>query len=85
MPLDDIRKTIDSIDTQLLDLLSQRADAVHEVGEIKKKEGLQITPPNVKTPSSSLLSKKIKDASPKNRSAQFTAKSCPPLSPWKTT
>ncbi|YCM45315.1 prephenate dehydratase [Verrucomicrobiaceae bacterium 227] len=45
MPLDDIRKTIDSIDTQLLDLLSQRADAVHEVGEIKKKEGLQIYAP----------------------------------------
>lgn len=45
MPLDDIRKTIDQIDTQLLDLLSQRADAVHEVGEIKKKEGLQIYAP----------------------------------------
>jgi chorismate mutase / prephenate dehydratase len=45
MPLDDIRKTIDSIDTQLLDLLSQRADAVHKVGEIKKKEGLQIYAP----------------------------------------
>jgi len=45
MPLDDIRKTIDAIDTQLLDLLSQRADAVHEVGEIKKKEGLQIYAP----------------------------------------
>ncbi len=45
MPLDDIRKTIDSIDTQILDLLSQRADAVHEVGEIKKKEGLQIYAP----------------------------------------
>jgi len=45
MPLDDIRKKIDAIDTQLLDLLSQRADAVHEVGEIKKKEGLQIYAP----------------------------------------
>lgn len=45
MPLDDIRKTIDAIDSQLLDLLSQRADAVHEVGEIKKKEGLQIYAP----------------------------------------
>ncbi|MEJ6580593.1 MAG: prephenate dehydratase [Akkermansiaceae bacterium] len=45
MPLDDIRKTIDAIDTQLLNLLSQRADAVHEVGEIKKKEGLQIYAP----------------------------------------
>jgi chorismate mutase/prephenate dehydratase len=45
MPLDDIRKTIDEIDNQLLDLLSRRADAVHEVGEIKKKEGLQIYAP----------------------------------------
>lgn len=45
MPLDEIRKTIDAIDTKLLDLLSQRADAVHEVGEIKKKEGLQIYAP----------------------------------------
>ena len=45
MPLDDIRKKIDEIDDQLLDLLSRRADAVHEVGEIKKKEGLQIYAP----------------------------------------
>ncbi len=45
MPLDDIRKKIDQIDTQLLDLLSQRADAVHEVGLIKKQEGLQIYAP----------------------------------------
>ena len=45
MPLDDIRKKIDAIDTQLLDLLSQRADCVHVVGEIKKKEGLQIYAP----------------------------------------
>ena len=45
MPLDDIRTEIDAIDTQLLDLLSQRADCVHVVGEIKKKEGLQIYAP----------------------------------------
>lgn len=45
MPLDDIREKIDAIDTQLLDLLSQRADCVHVVGEIKKKEGLQIYAP----------------------------------------
>lgn len=46
MSLDDIRKKIDSIDAQLLDLLSQRADLVHEVGVIKKKEGLQIYAPD---------------------------------------
>ncbi len=45
MPLDDIRKKIDHIDQQLLDLLAERADLVHEVGEIKKKEGLQIYAP----------------------------------------
>lgn len=45
MPLDNVRSRIDSIDTQLLDLLAQRADCVHEVGEIKKAEGLQIYAP----------------------------------------
>ena len=45
MPLDDIRKKIDTLDQQLLDLLSDRAELVHEVGEIKKKEGLQIYAP----------------------------------------
>lgn len=45
MPLDDIRKKIDQIDQQLLDLLSERADLVHEIGTIKKKEGLQIYAP----------------------------------------
>ena len=45
MPLDDIRKKIDHLDQQLLDLLSERADLVHEVGIIKKKEGLQIYAP----------------------------------------
>ncbi len=45
MPLDDIRTKIDQLDQQLLDLLSDRADLVHEVGVIKKKEGLQIYAP----------------------------------------
>lgn len=45
MPLDNIRQEIDNIDQQLLDLLNARADMVHEVGEIKKKEGLQIYAP----------------------------------------
>jgi len=45
VPLDDIRKKIDHLDQQLLDLLSDRADLVHEVGVIKKKEGLQIYAP----------------------------------------
>ena len=45
MPLDDIRTKIDQLDQKLLDLLSDRADLVHEVGVIKKKEGLQIYAP----------------------------------------
>ena len=73
MPLDEIRKTIDAIDTQLLDLLSKRADAVHMVGEIKKKEDLEIYAPERED---ALL----KSLAPKNRFVQFTAKSCqPPL------
>jgi chorismate mutase / prephenate dehydratase len=43
--LDHIRQSIDSIDQQLLDLLSQRADLVHEVGLVKKRDGLQIYAP----------------------------------------
>ncbi|MFT3991430.1 MAG: prephenate dehydratase [Luteolibacter sp.] len=45
MNLDDIRINIDRIDRQLLDLLSQRADLVHEVGLVKKRDGLQIYAP----------------------------------------
>jgi len=45
MSLDDIRKQIDLIDQDLLGLLSQRADLVHEVGMIKKRDGLQIYAP----------------------------------------
>lgn len=45
MSLDDIRKQIDEVDSALMNLLSQRADLVHEVGVIKKREGLQIYAP----------------------------------------
>ena len=45
MSLDDIRKQIDLIDQDLLKLLSQRADLVHEVGVVKKRDGLQIYAP----------------------------------------
>lgn len=45
MNLDDIRIGIDKIDRELLDLLSQRADLVHEVGVVKKRDGLQIYAP----------------------------------------
>lgn len=45
MNLDHIRNTIDEIDQQLLALLNQRADLVHEVGVVKKRDGLQIYAP----------------------------------------
>ncbi len=45
MKLDDIRHQIDALDHDLLDLLSRRADLVHEVGVIKKRDGLQIYAP----------------------------------------
>ena len=40
MNLDDIRRQIDSIDHDLLDLLTRRADLVLEVGVVKKRDGL---------------------------------------------
>jgi chorismate mutase/prephenate dehydratase len=43
--LDDIRKGIDRIDGQLLDLLTERAELVHQVGVVKKRDGLQIYAP----------------------------------------
>ena len=45
MSLDELRQKIDEIDTELLRLLNERADVVHEVGEIKKRDGLQIYAP----------------------------------------
>ena len=45
MPLDDIRKKIDELDSKLLELLNNRVDLVHEVGEIKKKGGIEIYAP----------------------------------------
>ncbi len=45
MNLDDIRREIDRIDRDLLALLNERADLVHEVGVIKKRDGLQIYAP----------------------------------------
>ena len=45
MNLDNIRSQIDTIDRDLLDLLSRRAELVHEVGLVKKRDGLQIYAP----------------------------------------
>ncbi len=45
MTLQELRQKIDAIDTELLRLLNERADVVHEVGVIKKRDGLEIYAP----------------------------------------
>src|ERR1043166_6324450 len=45
MTLSDIRKKIDELDSKLLELLNQRADLVHEVGLVKKRDGAAIYAP----------------------------------------
>ena len=45
MTLPEIRKKIDALDDQLLRLLNERADLVHEVGVVKKADGTQIYAP----------------------------------------
>lgn len=45
MTLPDIRKKIDALDSQLLALLNQRADLVHEVGVLKQRDGVAIYAP----------------------------------------
>ncbi|WP_009960305.1 MULTISPECIES: chorismate mutase [Verrucomicrobium] len=46
MTLEEVRTHIDHVDQQLLRLLNERADLVHHVGEIKRKEGLEIYAPD---------------------------------------
>ena len=46
MSLEDLRIKIDAIDTSIIiHLLNERADIVHEIGVIKKREGLEIYAP----------------------------------------
>ena len=45
MSLEDVRVKIDEIDRELLRLLSERAEQVHLVGEIKRKDGLEFYAP----------------------------------------
>ncbi|MDA0813927.1 MAG: prephenate dehydratase [Verrucomicrobia bacterium] len=45
MALDEIRDKIDAVDSKLLELLNERAELVHQVGEIKRREGLAIYAP----------------------------------------
>lgn len=45
MSLEDHRQKIDAIDTDIIRLLNERADIVHEIGMIKKENGLEIYAP----------------------------------------
>jgi chorismate mutase / prephenate dehydratase len=45
MKLPEIRRKIDALDVQLLKLLNERADLVHEVGMVKRAEGSEIYAP----------------------------------------
>jgi chorismate mutase/prephenate dehydratase len=45
MTLGEIRSRIDTLDSQLLELLNQRADLVHEVGLLKKRDNISIYAP----------------------------------------
>jgi chorismate mutase-like protein len=45
MDIADWRKQIDEIDGKLVDLLSQRAQAAHEIGKLKRHQGLPIYEP----------------------------------------
>lgn len=46
MPLTEVRKKIDTVDAKLIALLNERADLVHEVGEIKRQNGGSIFAPD---------------------------------------
>jgi chorismate mutase-like protein len=46
MDISDWRKKIDELDRKLVDLLSQRAQAAHEIGKLKLSAGMPIYEPD---------------------------------------
>jgi chorismate mutase-like protein len=46
MDISDWRKKIDELDRQLVELLSQRAHAAHEIGKLKRAAGMPIYEPD---------------------------------------
>jgi len=45
MSLEPLRKQIDTLDSQIIELLNQRAQLVHQVGETKRAQGISIYAP----------------------------------------
>ena len=46
MDISDWRKKIDELDRKLVELLSQRAQAAHEIGKLKRRVGMPIYEPD---------------------------------------
>lgn len=46
MDISDWRKKIDELDRKLVELLSQRAQAAHEIGKLKRSAGMPIYEPD---------------------------------------
>jgi chorismate mutase len=46
MDISDWRKKIDELDSKLVELLSQRAEAAHEIGKLKRGVGMPIYEPD---------------------------------------
>jgi chorismate mutase len=46
MDISDWRKKIDELDSKLVELISQRAQAAHEIGKLKRGAGLPIYEPD---------------------------------------
>ena len=85
MSLDDIRKKIDTLDSKLLELLNERADLVHEVGEIKKKDGIEIYAPEREESLLKSLVKKVRVALVKLLLGQYIVKLCLQHFLWRKT
>ncbi len=66
MTLTELRKSIDSIDSKLIELLNERADLVHEVGQVKRQSGQEIYAPEREEQLLRSLVKKSKGRLPEN-------------------
>lgn len=69
--LNQLREEIDAVDTQLLDLLSQRVQLVREVGEYKKANDLPIVDPQREQ---KIIARKMENAEKLNLRGDFIKK-----------